>query len=166
MVPEKANTRSIIHRLVFAHVVFVENSRHRRDVLVAESQVDPRKAGVPGLHRLHPKLSLGRDHVPGKNLFRQRHWPFLRFDRRQKDFFLHSRNVEWKQPAILDHLARNVVFARGEFTERNFLPGPDPLDDREVGRSQQSEILTILLVDALDVLRDHQLDPGRHFRIR
>ena len=38
--------------------------------------------------------------------------------------------------------------------------------EREIRRSEQSEILTILFVDALDIFGDHQLDSGAEFGVR
>ena len=101
-----------------------------------------------------------------KNLLRQSHRPRPSRDRRQKHLPLHTRNIKRKQSAVLDYLLRNLIFPGGEFTEQDFLPGANPLDQRKVGRSQQPEVLAILLVDALNILRDRDLNPGAHLGIR
>src|SRR5204863_7176485 len=42
---------------------------------------------------------------------------------------------------------------------------PHPVDDGEVRGGQDAQVLTVLPVDALDVLRDHELDPGAHLGV-
>ena len=53
----------------------------------------------------------------------------------------------------------------GKFGERDFFSRPDLLDQREVGRGQQAQVLAVLFVNAFDVLGDHQLDPGAHLGV-
>ena len=52
------------------------------------------------------------------------------------------------------------------FAERNLFAGANLVDQAEVGRGQHAEVLAVLLVNALDVFGDHQLDAGRHLGIR
>src|SRR6185437_14644944 len=87
-------------------------------------------------------------------------------DRRQRDFALHARHIELKQAAVLDDLSRDLIFARGENRKWNFLAAANFFDQREVRRGEHAEVLAVLLVDALDVLRNHQLDPGAQLRVR
>ena len=101
----------------------------------------------------------------GEDLFRNGHGTLRRFDGRQKYFFLQTRHVEGEQAAVLDDLPRDFVFAGGEFGERDFLSCPDFIDQREVGRGQQAQVLAVLFVNAFNVLRDHQLDSGTHLGI-
>ena len=80
-------------------------------------------------------------------------------------FFCNARHVEGEQAAVLDHLPRDFVFAGGKFRERDFLSRPNLLDQREVGRSQQAQVLAVLFVNAFNILGDHQLDSGAHLRV-
>src|ERR1039457_5263260 len=104
--------------------------------------------------------------MPSKDLLRQRHRTLLSLYRRQKNFPLHARHIEGKQSPILDHLLRDLVFPGSEFTERDFFPSANPADQGKVGRSQQPEVLAVLLVDALNILRNCDLNPGAHLRVR
>src|SRR5207248_6846796 len=47
----------------------------------------------------------------------------------------------------------------------NLFPGADLVDQRKIRGSEHAQVLAVLLVDALDVFRDHQLDAGRHLGI-
>ena len=87
-------------------------------------------------------------------------------DRRQEHLPLHARHIERKQPAVLNHLPRDLIFAGRELAQRNLFPAANPVDQRKVGRSQHSQVLAILLVDALNVFRDHHLDAGAHLGVR
>jgi hypothetical protein len=49
VVAEKDNARGIVDLRVFADIAFEENRRHRRNVLVAETQVGLSKASIAGL---------------------------------------------------------------------------------------------------------------------
>src|SRR5581483_2947582 len=55
---------------------------------------------------------------------------------------------------------RHQSLALHEFAERDLLAASDALDEAEVGGGQHTQVLAVLLVDALDVLGDHQLDAG------
>src|SRR5450631_4773960 len=172
MVAEEADTRSIVHWNIFANVLLVENRSHRCDVLMAETQIDTSKTRVARLDGFHADRAPGRDHVPSKDFLSDGHslcgadTLVRRLDRRQKNLPLHPRNIEGKQPAILNHLLRDLVLPGGEFTEGDFFSCANPLDQRKIGRSQQPEVLAVLLVDALNVLRNRDLNPGAHLRIR
>ena len=179
MVAEEANARGIVHRNIFANVLLVKDGSHRRDVLMAEAQIDAGKASVARLDRCHFDLAFGSNHVPSKDLLRESHGPrsisahiSLKFEpvvslyRRQKNLSLHPRHVERKQSTVFNHLLRDLVLPSGEFTERDFFAGTNPVNQREVSRSQQPEVLAVLLVDALNVLPNRDLNSGAHLRIR
>ena len=106
------------------------------------------------------------NHMAAKDFFRQGHGPGTGFDWRQENFLLQTSNIEWKQPAVLDYLAGNLIFTGREFAKRNIFPAANLVDQREVGRCQQPQVLAILLVDALDVFCDYQLDAGGHLSVR
>src|SRR5437868_5638768 len=91
-------------------------------VCESEPTFSTRETGVPRLHRGHTHLVFAANHVPGKNLFGNRHWSRLGFNRRQEYFALHARHVEWEQAAVLNDLPRNFIFAAGEFSQWDFLP--------------------------------------------
>ena len=146
------------HLRIFAQEVLEEDRGHRRDVLVAEAQIGAGEAAVAGLHRLHADFAGVVQHVPREDLLRDGHGTRLGGDRRQKDFALHARDIEGEQAAVFDDLARDLVFAGGEVGQRNLFTAADLVDQAEVGGGQHAEVLAILLVNALDVFRDHQLD--------
>ena len=112
------------------------------------------------------RVHIGIEHVAGEDLFRHGHGALRCLDGREEHFLLQSRHVEGKQAAVFDHLPRDFIFAAGKFRERDFLSCPDFFDQREVGRGQQAQVLAVLFVNALDVLGDHQLDPGAHLGVR
>src|SRR5581483_9003829 len=99
-------------------------------------------------------------HVPRKDLLGQSHRPRRSGDGRHQSLALHARHVEREETAVLNHLAGDLVLALGEFAERDLLAASDALDEAEVGGGQHTQVLAVLLVDALDVLGDHQLDAG------
>ena len=79
---------------------------------------------------------------------------------------LKPRDVEREEPAVLDDLPGDFVFAGGELFERDFVARGDSLDQIEVGRGQQPEVLTVLFVDSLVVFGDDQPNTGGDFRVR
>src|SRR4029077_8945811 len=78
---------------------------------------------------------------------------------------LHPGHVEWEQSAVLDHLPRDLVLARRELTEWNFLAMADAVNQRKIRRSQQSQVLAVLFVNPLNVFSDHHPDSSTHFGI-
>src|SRR5262249_40518666 len=97
-------------------------------------------------------------------------------DRGEKDFVLrtvtlrrsrlHPGDIEWEQPAVFDHLPGDVVFTGGEFAQWDLFAGANPVDQTKIGRGQNPKVLAVLLVNALDVFSDHQLDAGAQLGIR
>src|SRR3989442_15501155 len=144
-----------------------EARRHGSDVVVAEPEVGDHEPLVPRLDGGHAHLSLRRVHHPvaGEDLLAQRHWPGRRIRPREDDFALEAGDVEVEQSPVLDDAARDLPFALGEGREWDRLAAPHPVDDGEVGGRENSQILTVLAVDALDVLGDDQLDPRAHLGI-
>ncbi len=169
MIAEEANAGGVVHRNILPNVLLVENGRHWSNVFVAEAKVHACETSITGLHSLDSDRALRSGHVAREDFLRERHPSggvlVRRPDRRQKHFLLQASDIEREQPAILDHLPGDRVLARGELAERNFRPGTDTLNQREIRRSQQPEILAVLLVDALDILRDHHLNSGTHLSI-
>ena len=46
----------------------------------------------------------------------------------EENFPLHPRHIERKQPAVFDHLPRNLIFSSSEFAERNLFPAANAVD--------------------------------------
>ena len=138
MVAEKADARGIVHRNILADILLVKDGGHRRDILMAEAQIDAGEAGIAGLDRCNADCALRSNHVAGQDLLREGHrlcgspcgadTLVRRCDRRQEHPFLHARHVKRKQSPILDHLPRDLVFLRGELTEREFFSGANSID--------------------------------------
>src|ERR1700722_15885582 len=80
MVAEKDNARGVIDLCVLADVALKKDSRHRRNVLVAETQIGLSKASVPRLYSRYTHVTLLVLHVPCKNLFRYGHRAIARFN--------------------------------------------------------------------------------------
>src|SRR5579859_1175163 len=132
---------------------------------MAEAQIGAGKPGIAGLHKRHTHSAVFIDHVAGEYFFCQRHGPLAGANGRQKNLLLRAGHVEWKQAAVFDDLARDLVFALGEFAEQDLGAGADFIDQKKVSRSKHAQVLAILLVDTFDIFRDHELDAGAHLRI-
>src|SRR5207247_4014140 len=74
------------------------------------------------------------------------------------DFPLEPGDVVVEQTAVLDDPPGDLALPGGERRQRQLVAAPDLLDDREIGRREHPQVLTILPVDALDILGDHELD--------
>ncbi len=123
------------------------------------------EACVARLHSFDADVATPVHHVARKDFLGNGPWPRLGRNRWQKDFALQAGNIERKQAAVFDDLARDFVFALGELQQRNLFSPANLVNQVEVGRGQHAEVLAILLVDALDVFCDHQLDAGRHLGV-
>src|SRR5712692_7048802 len=167
VVAEENDRRGIVHRSIASRQLIEEDGCHGRDVFMAEAQIGASESGVSRLHSLDAWLfffnpvsvntASRANHVAGENFLRQRHGTLLVLNRRQEDFSLHAGHVEIEEPSMLDNLARDLVFALRELGKRDFLPGADLVDQRKINRSQHTQVLAILLVNALDVLGDDDL---------
>src|SRR5580693_8250031 len=67
VVAKKNNARSIVDLRVFADIALKKDSRHRRDVLMAEAQVGLGESSVPGFHESNANATGFVDHVPRKD---------------------------------------------------------------------------------------------------
>src|SRR5271157_1479736 len=166
VVAEEHDRARIRDRLVLAEKMLEENGRHGRDVFVAEAQIGAGESGIAGLHGLDANMIRVTQHVTRENLFRDGHGARLGVDRRQKGLALQARDVEREEAAVFYHLARDLVLALRELGQRDLFAAADLVNQAKVGRRQHAEVLAILLVNAFDVLGDHQLDARRHFGIR
>src|SRR4051794_27830140 len=133
MVTEEHHAGAVVHRSVFADKMLVEDRGHGRDVLVTEAQIGARESGVAGLYCRNPDLAVGRDHVSREDLLGHSHGTRFRVNRRNAYFALQTRDVEWDQSAVLDHLARDFILSAGKDFERNLLAAANAIDEAEVG---------------------------------
>ncbi len=67
---------------------------------------------------------------------------------------------------MLDHVGADRIEPAGELADRDLLAPHRPLDDAEVGRGQEPDVLAVLPVDLLDALGDDDLDPRLALRVR
>src|SRR5271166_5437929 len=144
MIAEKNNARGIVDLRILANVVLKENRCHRSNVLVAETQVSLSKSGITWLYAGNANAAAFVHHVPREDFLRYRHRPLVSSHRWQEHLLLHPRHIEGKQPAVLNHLPRDLIFAGGKLGKCNLFPAADPIDQREVGRSQHSQVLAVL----------------------
>ena len=114
MVAEEDDAGAIVYRRVFADEVLIEDGRHWCHVLVTEAEIGACESRVTGLDRRHSHLAIRRNHMPREDFLSDRHGPRLGVDSRNGHLALHARYIEGKEPAVLDHLARNLVFAMRE----------------------------------------------------
>ncbi len=98
---------------------------------MAEAQVGARESGVAGLDGFDADLAGAVQHVAGEDLLGDGHRPWLGLDGRQKHLALEARDVEREQPAILDDLARDLVFAVRELAEWNLLAAANLVDEQK-----------------------------------
>ena len=89
----------------------------------------------------------------------------LALDRRELHLALEPRDVVLEQPAVLDDLLRDGIDVLRELRERDLLAPANPLDQREVRRGQDPEVLAVFVVDPLDVLGDDDADPGHELGV-
>src|ERR1700736_4781999 len=162
VIAEEEDACWIVHFGILAYVALKKNGGHGGYIFVAETQVGAGKAGVAGLDAGHAGLSLVVQHVAREDLLGQRHRTLFRFDRGQKHFLLHTRDVEGKQSAVFDYLPRDLVLTGRKFVQRNFLFAANLVDQRKISRGQHAQILTILLIDALNILGNHQANEGQY----
>src|SRR6266699_801754 len=139
VVTEEKDRRRIVYLGIFAHVMLEENRCHRSDIFMAEAQVGARKTSIAGFHRWDTHFAILVQHVAGKDFLGQRHWTCgagaltRSLDRGQKNFLMHASHVEREKPAVLDHLASNLIFTGRELTQRNLFSGANLIDQRKVG---------------------------------
>ena len=84
----------------------------------------------------------------------------------QHDLPLEPCHVVVEQSTVFDDAARDLTLAGGEHRERNAFTATDLVQNREVGRREDAEVLAILAVDPFDALGHDQLDAGAHLRVR
>src|SRR3954466_1142646 len=165
VVAEEDDAGAVVHRHIFAQEVLVKDRRHRGNVLVAEAKIGAGKSGIARLHSRYALFPIGRDHVARENLLGYRHGSRFRVDSGNRHLTLEARNVERKESTVLDHLPGNLVFTLREDLERNLLAATNLVDKAEVGGSKHAQVLTVLLVNALDIFGDHELDSRRQLCI-
>ena len=71
-----------------------------------------------------------------------------------------------EEAARLDHAPRHGVLPFREEGERDLLAAPDPLEDGEIRRDEQPEVDRVLPVNALEALRDKEMDSGGALGVR
>ena len=86
--------------------------------------------------------------------------------RRRRHFAGETRLVVLEEPAVLDDVLRDRIETLGELRERDLFAASNALDQAEVGRRQQADVLRVLAVDLLDALGDDELDAGRLLGVR
>src|SRR5579872_3030729 len=116
--------------------LFIENVRcHWRDVFMAEPEISAHKS-------LSRPMSLN-------DLFGER---------------LRSQVVK-TEAAMLYDLPPDFISIAREFIDRDRFPATEPGEQIEVCRGQNSEILTVLAIDPLKALSEHDANPGCPFGV-
>ena len=78
-------------------------------------------------------------------------------DRRRRRVAREARLVVGEEAARADDVGADGIEPGGELLDGDALAGDDPLQDPEVGRGEQADVLAVLPVDLLDALGDHQV---------
>ena len=102
----------------------------------------------------------------GEDLLAQRHRTSRRLGWMESDRTLESGHVVVEQPAMLDDAARDLALTGGERREGDVAAPTDLVENREIGRGEDTEILAVLAVDAFDTFGHHELDAGAHLSVR
>src|ERR1051325_6163186 len=78
---------------------------------------------------------------------------------------LQPGDIVVEQAVVLDDAARDLSFARGEDGQGDLLAAPHLVDQGEIGRGQDPEVLAVFVVDALDTLgRSEERRVGKEWR--
>ena len=167
MIPEHQDRARVVHLFIGAHELLEEDRRHGRDVFMAEADVGDDEPFVARLHCGDPHFPLRGVYNPvaGDDLFAQGHGTARRAWRREDHLSLESGDIEVEQAAVLDDATGDLAFARRERAQGDRLAPPHLVDDRKVGRGKHAQVLTVLAVDALDVVGDDELDPRAHLGV-
>ena len=86
--------------------------------------------------------------------------------RRERHLASHAGHVELEQATVRDDLPGDLVRPRRELGQRDRLARADAVDESEIGRGEDAQVLAVLVVDALDALADDDLDPGHQLGVR
>jgi hypothetical protein len=104
--------------------------------------------------------------VPRENLFTQRHRARRRGRQRNGRQALQARHVVVEQAAVLHNPTGDLPLALREYGERNFLAAAHAVDDGKIRRREDTEVLTVFAVDALEVFGDDEPDAGAALGVR
>ena len=168
VIAEHEDRGGIVDLRVFADELLEEDCRHRRHVFVSEPDIRQDESFVTGLDRRNASFRLrGIDHpAPGQNFFAQRHRPPGRLRWMQHNLPFEPGRVVVEQPAVFDDPAGDLTLAGGERGELNAFTAADLVQNREVRRGEDAEVLAILAVDALDAFGHDELNASTHLRVR
>ena len=168
MIAEHQNGARIGHLRVFADELLEKDRRHRRDVLMTETDIGEYESLIARLYRRHADLRLCGIHHPAtrENFLAQGHRPRGGRGRMQDDRALQARHVVVEQAAMLDDPAGDFAFPGGKNGQRDLFTPFHPLEQRKIRRREDAEVLAVLAIDALDALGDDELDPGAHLGVR
>ncbi len=129
-----------------------ERVGHGGDVLVREAHVGAGEEGVAGGHGGHAHGAGGRvdDGVRGENLLGERHRTRRRRDGGRGDFAREARAVVGEEAAGPHDVGRDGVAPASEGLARHLFAALEALEQFEVGRGEQADVLGVLPVDLLD----------------
>ena len=129
---------------------------------MAEAQICREETRIPDHRTVSAHLVGGGidDPVTGKDLLSNRLRLRCSLGTRKINLALDSRQIEFEEPTPLDDLGGDRILTKGKGLQGNRFSSDHALKYRHVRTGQQSEIMTILLVDSFDVFSEDQVDPG------
>ncbi len=162
MIAEQEHRLRVDDLFISANLLVPKDRRHGSNVLVTEPDVRAHETFVTWANIWNAdRIAREIGHpMPCQDLLAEIHGPGGRRDRRHTLRAFAPCDVVLEQSAVLDDPASDFTFAVREHTQRNLFAVAQAVDEREIRAREDAEVLTVLPIDALDTLRDHQPDPG------
>ncbi len=160
VIAERVHALGLDDRGVVAERGPEERVGHGGDVLVREAHVGAGEEGVARGDRGQADGVRGGvdDGVGGENLFGQGHRPGGGGDGRRRELAPQARPVVGEEPARPHDVGRDGVAPLREGLARHPFAPLEPLEQREVGRGEQPDVLGVLPVNLLDARRERDGD--------
>ena len=189
VIAEEDDGGGIVDVGVFAYVALEEDRRHGRDVLVAEAQIGAGEAGVAGLDAATPASSTAAAEfrsarrattpVPtwsvsvGRIMWRAKIFSATVIGRRSSAPLIGGRNTLPCMRATLNgnkppySITWRVISSSPAVNSLRAISSPFRMRSirEKLVEVSSAQVLAILLVNALDVFRDHYADAGAHLRV-
>src|SRR2546422_11191695 len=83
----------------------------------------------------------------------------------EDDLPLEAGHVVVEQPAMFDDAARDLALSRRERRKGDVFAATDLVQHGKIGRGEDTEVLTVLAVDAFDALGHDQFDSSTHLGV-
>ena len=159
MVLERDDVIRRVQRRRLAERAMHQVRTHAGEIVVRETPVGGNEHAVAALGAFRARMQMPLD-----DLFDERLWLTG-----ARAYFARARRgpvgklAVREQPAAADDLLREGVAAAQEFVDRHRLARENAVEHGEIGGGQNADVVAILLIDALETLRDDQPYSRRQF---